>query len=722
MGVFRPFRTRPLAWLARALVLHGFALGAGAAAAQPDAPVVPATSTLPAVTVNASGSLAELAEAERGQQLDMPFSNGALGARTQRDTPFSTTIVGGENLADRQVVSLGGVFALDAAVTDNSNAYGSWASYLTVRGVQLDRGNAYKIDGMPFMAMGNTLPYEQLAQVELLKGSAAFMYGFGTPGGVVNYVTRKPPGRFLASVEAGYRTAHIWWQHADVGGRAGPDDMLGYRLNLTHEEGKPSNAVGIHRNSVSLALDARLSRDLTWSFDGLYQDRDVWGQTPSFATYRLTGGALPGEVSGRGGVFAGPDQHLYTNLQLYTTGLRYQLNPDWVLSTRYAFSKQARNRNEGIYVLRDRAGNYDDFRYDGPQANRYAYWDAMAQGRFHTGPLAHALVAGISWQHQRNAWSSGTDKYFQLGTGNLFRPNTNVYFSEGGYRLKRVRDVDQKAAFVSDTVQLTERWSILGGLRYTNFEQTRYAATGAIASTYSKRGVLSPTAALMYQPLPGTMLYASYVESLEPGQLVSDRRLANYGQQLDPVRSKQYEVGVKTERDKWTGTAALFRLERSAQYRQGDYMAQDGLEIYQGVEFESFTRFGQWDLTGSAMYLDSRYARGNANQGNRVAGAPNLVLAAGIGYRIPFVPGLRVGVDGKYTSTAKLRPAGDITLGGYAVFNAGASYHTRIGGKEVTLRAALSNLANRRYWGFQYADYIQPADPRAFSLSARIAY
>ncbi|WP_423198296.1 MULTISPECIES: TonB-dependent siderophore receptor [unclassified Cupriavidus] len=697
------------------VVVGGFPLCGAAFAQQAAAPAGEAA--LPTVTVSAA------AVDESGQQLEKKVSSGALGSRSQLDTPFSTSIVSGENLADRQVTKLGDIFALNASVSDNSNANSSWTAYLTVRGVQLDWQNAFKINGMPYVGYGNTLPYEQLEQVELLKGSAAFMYGFATPGGTINYVTKKPPEHFLASVEAGYRTGHVWWEHVDVGGRAGPDDMFGYRLNVTHEEGKPSNAVGVNRNSVSLGLDARITRDLTWTFDGIYQDRNSWGQTPTFATYMLPAGTqLPSVVSGRGGVYAGPDQHLYTNLQLYTTGLRYNLNSDWTVSTNYSFSKQSRSRNETSYVLLDTAGNYDDFRYDGTQGHQFSFWNAMVEGKFRTGPLSHQLVAGVSWQKQIDRYSIGTDKYFQLGTGNLFQPNANVYYSQGGFSNYRASDIEQKAAFVSDTVQLTERWSILGGLRYTNFEQNNYDRAGTTTSTYSKSGVLSPTVALMFKPMPSTMLYASYVESLEPGQQVTDPSLVNFGQQLNPVRSKQYELGVKTDQGKWTGTAALFRLERGAQYRQGDYFAQDGLEIYQGVELESYARLGQWDLTGSAMYLDSWYARGNANNDNRVAGAPNLVLAGGVGYRIPFVPGLRVGVDGKYTSTTKLRPAGDITLGGYTVFNAGATYNTRIGGKDVTLRAVLSNLTNKRYWGFQYADFMQPADPRAFSISAKISY
>lgn len=710
-------RLRPLAALARLAVVTGFPLCGTALAQTPAA--LPHTGTLSPVTVTDTS----LAAADpRGQQLEKPFANGALGARAQLDTPYSTTIVSGEDLADRQVTKLGDVFALDASVTDNSNANSAWNAYLTVRGVPLDWQRSFKINGMPYVGYGNTLPYEQLEQVELLKGPSAFMYGFATPGGTLNYVTKKPPEQFFASIDLGYRSGHAWGEHIDIGGRAGRDGMFGYRLNLTHEEGKPSNAVGLNRNAVSLGLEARLTRALTWTFDGIYQDRNAWGQTPTFATYAIKGKQLPGFVSGRAGVFAGPDQHLYTNLQLYTTGLRYALNPDWTVSARYSFAKQWRNRNESTYVLQDAAGNYDDYRYYGIQGHQFNYVDAMVEGKFRTGPFAHQLVAGVSGQKQLNRYSRGTGRWFLLGTGNIFLPSTNVFYTPDGLSTFRAGDIVQKAAFASDTVQLTERWSVLAGVRYTNFSQHNYNRGGTIKSVYSKSGVISPTAALMFKPTPLATLYASYVESLEPGTQVTDPSLANFGQQLNPVRSRQYEVGAKTEQGNWTGTAALFRLERGAQYRQGNYMAQDGLEVYQGVELDGYTRIGQWDVKGSAMALRTRYARGAQNDGNRVAGAPSFVLAGAVGYRLPFVPGLRIGVDAKYTGSVKLRPAGDIALGGYTVFNAGASYTTRLAGRDITLRAVLSNLTNKRYWGFQYADYMQPADPRAISLNAKISY
>ena len=60
--------------------------------------------------------------------------------------------------------------------------------------------------------------------------------------------------------------------------------------------------------------------------------------------------------------------------------------------------------------------------------------------------------------------------------------------------------------------------------------------------------MLTPTFALMYKLTPRTMAYASYIESLEPGSSVG-ATYANFGALLDPLKSKQYELGIKTEQD-----------------------------------------------------------------------------------------------------------------------------------------------------------------------------
>ncbi|MGI4982695.1 MAG: TonB-dependent siderophore receptor, partial [Janthinobacterium lividum] len=304
-----------------------------------------------------------------------------------------------------------------------------------------------------------------------------------------------------------------------------------------------------------------------------------------------------------------------------------------------------------------------------------------------------------------------------------YTPNNHHYDGGTGFHLFRNSDISQKALFISDTVTLTPRWSVLAGVRHTNYAQHSYDASGAETANYTKSGITTPTLALMYKLDPDTTVYGSYVESLEAGSLVGST-YANYGALLNPLKSKQYEVGIKTDRERWSATAAVFRIERRAEYANGDnVLVQDGKSIYEGVEVGAATRLGsQWLLSGNLMYLDTGYAKGSDYDGNRVAGAPRFVAAAQVSYSVAQLPGLKLALSTKYTGTIALRPANTLTMPSYTLFNLGASYATRIGGRDVTFRAIIDNLAGRRYWEYQYDNYIKPGDPRTFALNAKIDF
>ncbi|MBV6303649.1 TonB-dependent receptor [Candidimonas humi] len=675
-----------------------------------------AVTLLPAVNVQGSR------EDSMPLHLRDKVESGALGDRSQLETPFSTTVVTSTDLQDRQVMKLGDVFAADASVTDNSGAYTSWASYITVRGLPLDWQNAYRIDGKPFLSYAITLPYEQFQQIDLLKGSSGFMYGFGSPGGLVNYVTKKPTDEPLRSLDIGYHSDNIWSEHADIGGRVGSDGAFGYRLNATHEEGRTYNDGSLYRNSFSLALDARLTDKLTWDFESIYQDRKTRGQEPSIYTGLYTASSLPSVFHDTDQRLLGPGQHLDTNFQFYSTGLKYQIAPDWTLSTNFSHSTASRFRNEGILYLTDAAGDYDDYRSDTKEGHQFNQWQAMLEGKFDTGSIKHHVVLGTSWQKQVNNYSANSF-YDKIGTGSLWTQNTNAYYSGGNYGVYQDSDIVQQALFASDTIDLSDRWSILGGLRYTNYRQESYTPAGSSSARYDKNGVVTPTVALMYKLQPRTMLYASYIESLEQGATVDDI-YANGGQMLSPLVSKQYEVGIKTEQQRWAATAALFRIERGAQYaNSNNELVQNGLSIYQGMELGASALLGSnWRVGGNVMLLKATYDKGSSYDGQRVSGAPRFVAAAQVSYSVPQVEGLSLHADAKYTGSTTLRPAGDLKLPSYTVFNLGASYDTRIAGHDTTFRVAVNNLANKAYWEYQYDNYIKPGDPRNISLNASVRF
>jgi iron complex outermembrane receptor protein len=716
------------AWLTfAAAAQHAFAQSS----ANPNTAAATPESTVPASDVSSSGAaepalpavkVTAAAVADSPLHLNTPVAAGALGSRSQLETPFSTTVVTGEDLADRQVNKLGDVFAGDASVTDSSNPYNAWATYISIRGLPIDWQNGFRIDGNPFISYGITMPYDNLERVELLKGLGGFMYGFAQPGGVVNYVTKKPGTDPVTSVDFGYRMDGVLSQHVDLSRRFGPDGMFGARINYSHEAGKTYNAGNINRNSVALALDGQLTRDLSVYFNAIYQQSRSSGQTPAIYTGSYVGTSLPATISGGNNFLGGTDQHLNTNLQLYTGGVRYRITPEWSFNTSISYSKSARDRNESTLTLLNQAGDYTDNRWNGDEGHQDIYWQGMFEGKVKTGPFTHQLALGASWQHQTNDYSA-VSHYFTLGAGNIFQPNPWRYYSGAGLDKYRASEITQKALFASDTIQLTERWSLLAGVRYTNYDQETYKIDGSLASSYGHNGILTPTFALMYKLEPNTTLYASYVESLEQGAIV-DTIYANGGALLRPLRSRQYEVGVKSEHGRWSATAALFRIERGAAYANDQNVyVQDGTSIYEGLEAGGSVRLGRgWQVSGNVMLLDTWYAKGQQFSGNRVAGAPQFVAAARVTYDVPFVPGLQVGADTKYTGNTPIRPAGNLETGGYMLVNVGANYMTRIGGHDVTLRAAIDNITNRRYWMFQYANYIAPGDPRTVSLNAKIDF
>ncbi|MNR76249.1 Ferrichrome-iron receptor precursor [compost metagenome] len=672
--------------------------------------------TLPEVKVTTAAELADTS-----QHLHAPVNGGALGSRSALETPFSSTVVTSADIAERKVSTLGELFTTDASVSDNSGAYGAWASYLTVRGLALDFQNSYRIDGKPFLSYVIALPYEHMEQIELLKGSSGFMYGFGSPGGLINYVTKRPTEVPLRSVGLGYSSKGLLSEYADFGGRVGPNGMFGYRINATHEEGKTFNNGSLNRNSVSLALDARLSDKLTWDFQTILQDRKAFGQEPTIRTSAL-GSALPAAIRNNNRTIVGGGTFADNSFRFYSTGLTYAFTPDWKLSANYSHSSTRTRRNESVLRLSDSLGNYQDDHSDYGEAYQFNQWQAMLEGKFLTGAFEHQLVLGTSNLKLKNDYSAN-GFYGLIGSGNLAVQNSNNYFSNSALTLYRGGEVTQKALFASDTIKLSERFSLLAGLRYTDYEQASFNTDRTVSSSYKQDGVKTPTLALMAKLAPNTMAYVSYMESLEPGSSVGVG-YANYRSMLDPLKSKQYEVGVKTGQSDWSATAAVFRIEKKSEYgNAANVLVQDGMAIYQGLELGTAARLGKnWNVGASLMLLDSEYKQGFAFAGNRVAGAPDTVVAAQVAYLVPGIQGLKLNGNVKYTGATMLRPANNLQAPGYTLLNVGATYDTRISGYDTSFRLAINNLADKKYWMFQYSDYIKAGDPRSLTLNATVKF
>lgn len=87
------------------------------------------------------------------------------------------------------------------------------------------------------------------------------------------------------------------------------------------------------------------------------------------------------------------------------------------------------------------------------------------------------------------------------------------------------------------------------------------------------------------------------------------------------------------------------------------------------------------------------------------------------------VPGLTLTGRLLYSSSRAFDAANTLRLPAWTRVDLGARYATRISGHEVTFRAMVENVANRRYWDVQPAyQTVTYAVPRTFRLSASIAF
>lgn len=210
-----------------------------------------ADASLPQITVSDSS--------EKPSQA-AKISSGALGSRAEIDTPFSVKAVTVEEIEDRQANSLGEILKYDASVLNGSSSNNEHPATVSIRGLRIDNLNGYKVDGLANVNRGTELPLEMFERVEVLKGLGGFMYGFGAPGGIVNYVSKRPTEDTTLSADFGYEGTSVYKEHVDAGGRFGDEQRFGYRLNLVNQKGDTAADSGkMDRSALGLALDARLT-------------------------------------------------------------------------------------------------------------------------------------------------------------------------------------------------------------------------------------------------------------------------------------------------------------------------------------------------------------------------------------------------------------------------------------------------------------------------------
>ena len=655
---------------------------------------------------------------------------GVLGNKILKDTPYSVEVYSSELIKNKQARALVDITKGDASMgLMVDNLVGENFKQI-IRGLQPDFETGQRIDGLPARARAADMPLEHLERVEILKGAGGFLYGFGFPGGIINYVLKRPTDEPFRSLNMQVMDSGLALVHGDVGGRLGPDDRFGYRVNLVHESGDTYiNDGKSRRNSGSIALDWEITPNLLWRFDALLAKHTRTGgyfgvvpKSDSAVTNFTVDGKPPAPIDGSRRL--APSWSRYRSIhETYATDLSWDFAADWTLTLAHRYSSNGGMRNGAPAIFADSAGNYSLRIYNYASRLKSSQSQAMINGVFTTGPILHELAAGASHSKFSELYDFSSPRSSFRNVGNLSNP---VEVNNPYDRFASYKDADEeyqansrRELFLSDTLRIGEDWDIILGLRHGNLNvKTRFGASDG----YDK-SALTPTLAAIFRPVEGLSLYGSYIEALIQGA-TAPRTAANANQVFPPLVSKQYELGAKAEGDDWSATAALFRIEEGSYYTTpANVFTQDGEVRTQGLELNGKFRLNpQWLLTASALWLDGTFQKttGGALDGKRTRVAREQLSLYGE-YRMPGLP-LTLTAGARYVGKRPFDVNNRFYLDDITLFDMGARYETKIAGKGLTLRLNVDNLTDEAYWISYSWRWAHQGLPRTIKLGIELEY
>ena len=655
---------------------------------------------LPPVKVSAEAG--ERASGSAQEAYRVPSANvGVLGNTALQNTPYSVEVYSRDYIDNLQARSLSGITRYDASVSLSADDLTSENNSLMIRGITPDFDTGQKIDGLNLRSRAKDLPLEHIERVEVLKGAGGFLYGFGAPGGIVNYVLKRPTKDLTRSLSTQVTDSGLFLMHGDIGDRVGAEDRFGYRVNVVGETGETYIEGGeSERKSASAAVDWRITDDLTWQVDGLYANRESYGGY--WAVYPNSDGVAGNWTLGKPPAPIDGDKRLIPDWMLYEsehkilgTDLLWAFAENWNMRLSHRYSTSYRYlMNPAIFT--DGAGNYSIQSFNYNNLFKSAQTQALITGTFTTGAIDHDLTAGLAYTKtvSSNSDDLGTDQ-FEHNLGNLSSPvefvQTLNTLGKSDAEYWEYSRIEREEIFLSDTLHIGNSWDLIIGARH-----------GTLEDKYGdyKESAITPTLAAIYRPRTWMSIYASYVEAFEQGA-IAPATAANAGEVFDPRISKQYEIGLKIDQDNWSANAALFQLQRALTFTDSsNRFSQDGEARYEGLEVSAKKRVSDcWVLGASAMWLDASNEKttNSTLEGKEIQGVAREQFRLYSEFDIPESSWV-ITAGAHYTGKRAVDADNQWYVGSITLFDLGARYALEMGNMPVTFRVNVDNATDDAYW------------------------
>ncbi len=701
-------------------------------AAQPDDGSPLQTTDLSAVHVHA-----DTAGDPHGTGID-GWGNASL-----HDTPAAVTVIDRDQIDAQHVRTLSELARNDAALGDNYAPVGYYQN-IAIRGYPLDLGTGYRINGL--MVPGEqVVALQNVQRVDILKGLAGLQAGVMEPGGVVNYISKRPTD--VRTVTLGTDSHGSRLVGLDIGGWLTP--TFGLRANLAWQDihSHVEHADGRH-NAYALAADWHVTPTTTLELDTDYQA----SAQNSVSGYQLLGGDIVPR-------HADPDRMLGAQpwqqpVRIHTSNasarLRHAFGERWQLRLAAGHSRSVIDDNVafayGCYGTPECAdgshpgnffapnGDYDIYDYRSPDDTRASdQARATLEGGFDTGAVGHELTLGVDVFHRTIRNRADVNEY--VGSSNIHAPSPPAFPASPLQPGKPVRTFDawQRAAFALDRMHIGEHWQWLVGARFVRLHERTWDDDDGSAERAERLHRTLPQTAVLWQPDAALTAYASYSEGLSLGK-EAPFWTSNDGAFLGPRLSRQIEIGGKYRwRDALQLGVAMYHIRQPWQHARPDdsiagfTFVQRGEEVHDGVELSAdgdITAHLHLHTSISHIRARARHADTPAYEGHQVVNVPCLRALVRLGWTVPWMPSLTVSGGWRYAASNPATPDGRVSVPAYHVVDAGIRFRHTVSGHPVTWRLGVDNLFNRFYWrdtGGAYGDhYLFPGAPRQARLSVNM--
>ena len=652
-------------------------------------------------------------------------------------TPLQASVFSAEQLRDLGAQRLSDLVGIDPSMGDAYNSEGYW-DFLTVRGYVLDNRFNYRRDGLPINAE-TSIPLDNKARIEILKGTSGMQSGTSAPGGLVNFVVKRPLDTPLRSAGLEWRQPGTVTGALDISQRFGTDQAFGVRLNAAaaHLDPMLRNAKG-ERQLAALAADWRVSSDTLIEAEAEWSHRSQ----PSQPGFSMLGNTVPAPGDPRLSLNNQP-WSLPVVFDATTASLRLQqkLGADWKFIA-HAATQQLRTDDrlafpfgcsdtDGTYYA-DRYcpnGTYDLYDYRSENERRRSdSLDLSLQGKLQTGPIAHTLTTGVLQSRVRNRFEGLAFNY--VGTGNvngtLFAPDDPTLTGTNTDRDERSTEL-----YVRDAVAINERLTAWLGLRNTRVNRDSIGTDGADPSHYAK-SFTTPWLALSYAFARDQLVYASWGRGVESSVAPNRDRYTNANEVFTST-SRQAEIGVKGANEAFEWTLTAFDIQQPVTADFGPCNAinscttrLDGTKHHRGIEATGAWHQGAWTLRGGSQWLHAR-REGSADaaiNGLQPYNVPAITLKLQAAYDVPTLPGLNLQATVQHEGKRMVLPDNSASIPAFTTVNTALRYETKMAHAKWTWRAGIDNVFDKRAWRespYQFSHaYLYPLASRTLRLLVQV--